>query len=240
MLAVRADLPDWLLSQPIAHRGLHDNASDIPENSLTAIKACVLAQCPVEIDIRQLADGCLAVFHDRTVDRMTRQCGVVAQFCAADLKDLTLLRTDESIPLLAEVLATVSGAVPLLIEIKCESPSARHMAALVFQELSGYSGPYAVQSFNPFVLRHMRRLDTEVPLGLLSGWRFGVSIARFAGANVLCQEVRGLDDASVQRARRNGLPVLAWVIRNHQTLRKAALLADNYIFEDGMNSAALD
>ena len=231
MSALQRDLPEWLLSQPVAHRGLHDNDSGIPENSLASITACVRAGCPVEIDVRLLADGNVIVFHDRTMDRLTHCHGPIARLRMDSIQGVTLLGTRERIPLLSEALAAIDGRVPLLLEIKCEVPPVSPVTGAVARELKHYNGPYAVQSFNPFVVRSMRRLLPGIPLGLLSGWKFGTSFVWLSRPDVLCQEVSRLEDASVQRARRSGLPVLAWVVRDEQTLSKAVRLADNYIYE---------
>ena len=231
MSAFKEDLPDWLLTQPVAHRGLHNNSAGLPENSLASIAACVRAGCPVEIDVRLLADGNIIVFHDRTMDRLTHCHGPIEHLEMNSIQGATLLGTHERIPLLSEALAAIDGRVPLLLEIKCEMPPVSPITEAAARELKHYNGLYAVQSFNPFVVRLMHRLLPGIPLGLLSGWKFGTSLVWLSKADVLCQEVSRLEDASVQRARRRGLPVLAWVVRDEQTLSKAVRLADNYIYE---------
>ena len=56
-----------------AHRGLFDNDSDAPENSLAAFKKAVDAGYGIELDVQLSKDDKLVVFHDATLKRM---CGI--------------------------------------------------------------------------------------------------------------------------------------------------------------------
>ena len=58
-----APFKEWLY----AHRGLHDNASDAPENSMRAFQKAVDAGYGVELDIQLTKDHVPVVFHDFTL-----------------------------------------------------------------------------------------------------------------------------------------------------------------------------
>ncbi len=60
------NIPEWLINLPVAHRGLHDNNINIPENSIAAFKKAIENGYAIELDIHSMADGGLAVFHDET------------------------------------------------------------------------------------------------------------------------------------------------------------------------------
>ena len=66
------DALDWL-KRPIAHRGLHDEAKGIVENSASAIEASIAKDYAVEVDLQCAAHGVPVVFHDRTLDRLTAE-----------------------------------------------------------------------------------------------------------------------------------------------------------------------
>ncbi|MBR5969563.1 MAG: glycerophosphodiester phosphodiesterase [Lachnospiraceae bacterium] len=55
-----------------AHRGLHDNATEAPENSMAAFRKAVEAGFGIELDVQITKDGRLVVFHDDTLERMCR------------------------------------------------------------------------------------------------------------------------------------------------------------------------
>ncbi|MGI6150365.1 MAG: glycerophosphodiester phosphodiesterase family protein [Christensenellales bacterium] len=155
------------LGRCYAHRGLHDEAAGIPENSLAAFAAAADAGYGMELDVHLTKDGKLAVFHDDTLLRMCGVQGEIKDSTLAELQALTLAGTNQPIPALDELLRLVDGRVPLIIEIKGQSmnPEAcRHVHAA----LQGYPGAYVIESFNPIYLRWWRKNAPEVLRGQLS------------------------------------------------------------------------
>ena len=71
---------DWLLDMPIAHRGLHNAQAGVPENSLASFEAARDAGYPIELDVRPLRDGAVAVYHDENLSRLT---GAIAKVLGA-------------------------------------------------------------------------------------------------------------------------------------------------------------
>ena len=65
--------PEWLVARPIAHRGLHDPAAGLIENTLAAADAAIAGGYAIECDVQDTADGEAVVFHDFTLDRLTRR-----------------------------------------------------------------------------------------------------------------------------------------------------------------------
>lgn len=49
-----------------AHRGLHDNETEAPENSLPALKKAVKAGYGIELDVQFTKDRVPVVFHELT------------------------------------------------------------------------------------------------------------------------------------------------------------------------------
>ena len=60
----RADRSAMLEHRFYAHRGLFDNESEAPENSLAAFKKAVDAGYGMELDVQLTKDDRLVVFHD--------------------------------------------------------------------------------------------------------------------------------------------------------------------------------
>ena len=99
-----------------AHRGLYGGG--VPENSLPAFRRAAEMGIGIELDVQLTKDGRVAVFHDAGLRRV---CGVDGRLCdrtLAELRRLTLCGSAEHIPTLDEVLETVGGRVPLLVELK--------------------------------------------------------------------------------------------------------------------------
>jgi glycerophosphoryl diester phosphodiesterase len=102
--------------------------SQLPENSLTAIKYtvshCKIKPVIVEVDIRKSKEGTLYIMHDETVDRTTNGVGKISDLSDAYLNALYLRTssgelTNEPIPTFEKVLAYAkSNDVVLMLDIK--------------------------------------------------------------------------------------------------------------------------
>ncbi len=81
-------LPSSLLVRPIAHRGLHDRARGVIENSRAAAEAAIAAGYGIELDVQLSADGEAMVFHDETLTRLTAGSGLIRDHAAEVLTQL--------------------------------------------------------------------------------------------------------------------------------------------------------
>ena len=152
--------------RPVAHRGLHGKTLS-PENSLAAFARAADKGYGIELDVHLLSDGNLAVFHDKTLCRMTGKQGAIKNLNIGQLSHYKLENTDESIPAFFEVLALVNGRVPLIIELKCENNVSK-LCKKVMEELEGYKGPYVIESFDPRPLIWFRKNRPDVTRGQLA------------------------------------------------------------------------
>lgn len=150
-----------------AHRGLHDNSSQAPENSMEAFKRAVAAGYGIEMDIQISADGVPVVFHDFTLKRICGKEGKVCDYTWQELKTFRLCGTEETIPCFEEVLKEINGAVPLIVELKAEQFDISVCEA-ADRLLEKYQGLYCVESFNPLALFWYRKNHGKVVRGQLS------------------------------------------------------------------------
>jgi glycerophosphoryl diester phosphodiesterase len=226
---------EWITTRPIAHRGLHQGRT-VPENSLAAFGAAIAANHPIELDVQLLADGHLAVFHDRDLKRLTGKKGRIADQTLATLSTLALYDTDQTIPPLAEVLALVDGQVPLLIEIKNEKKVGPPEQALI-KALTGYRGEFAVQSFNPRSLQWFKHHAPDILRGQLASkpqkfLRSHLLLTWASCPHFIAYNVKALPTLPTTLARhRFNRPLLAWTVRSQADCAKAHQHADNYIFD---------
>lgn len=150
-----------------AHRGLHDNASDAPENSLAAFKKAVEAGYGIELDVQLTKDSVPVVFHDFTLERICGKPGKVCDYTWQELKTFRLCESEETIPRFEEVLKIVEGRVPLIVELKVEWMDIS-VCPVVDELLRKYQGLYCIESFNPLALFWYRRKHNDVVRGQLS------------------------------------------------------------------------
>jgi len=244
------ELPAAFLGAPIAHRGLHDRAAGIIENSRAAAEAAIAAGYGIELDIQASADGEAMVFHDDEMPRLTGRPGRVTDYPAAELARTQLIGGGETIPTLAEFLALVAGRAPLLIEVKDQDgmlgPDVGPLEARVAELLAGYAGPVALMSFNPHSVAALAEVAPGLPRGLTScsfedsdlslpDYRLAelANLEDFerTGAAFISHDHRDLANPAVTRLRARGVPILCWTVRSAAEEAAARRGADNITFE---------
>ena len=219
-----------------AHRGLHDPAQGIPENSLTAFRRAVERGFGAELDVHLMADGELAVVHDSDLTRVCGKKAVVEDLTAGELRNYPLLGTGEAIPLFREVLALFEGRTPLVIELKVERSNANALTDAVMTALEGWNGTYCVESFHPAALMRLKERYPWVLRGQLSqnfmrGSQTGnLSLpARFVLANLLTTAFTRPDFIAYHWKDRGNLSLrwmralygvheMGWTVRDRDTM----------------------
>ena len=109
---------DWLIARPIAHRGLHDAAHGVIENTAAAVRAAIAASYGIEVDLQVSADGEAMVHHDAELGRLTDGDGRLDQLSAAALKRVPFRESAEHMLTLGELCDLVAGRVTILLELK--------------------------------------------------------------------------------------------------------------------------
>lgn len=160
-----------------AHRGLYSRDGSVPENSIASFSAAVKAGYGIELDIQLSKDGEIVVFHDDGVARMCGQEGSVSDYTLAELKAFRLLDTDEQIPTFEEVLKTVDGKVPIIVEFKAGKQN-RMLCEKALKMLRDYdrahggkgrgSSLYCVESFDSRIVLWFRLNAPDLYRGQLA------------------------------------------------------------------------
>jgi glycerophosphoryl diester phosphodiesterase len=236
-----------LLTGPaVAHRGLWA-ADGAPENSLAAFQAARHAGYGVELDVQLSADGEAMVFHDAELARMTGHAGRVADRTAAELGDLRLLGTEEPIPTLTEVLAEIGRHTLVLVELKTPTGAVGPLEQRVHEIIMDHAGPTAVIGFNPYSHAWFADRFPGVLRGLDS-YRFndanadhlapkqraafaGLEQVAIARPHFLALSLDVVASEPARRHRAEGMPVVAWTVREPAQWEAARPHADNLIFE---------
>lgn len=234
-----------LVGRLYAHRGLHDNAGDAPENSLRAFKKAVDAGFGIELDVQLTKDRIPVVFHDFTLERVCGVEGKLSRRTWQELQELSLCGTDQKIPKLEEVLELIDGKVPLIVELKIESADVS-LCPAVDRLLSRYRGMYCIESFNPLGVLWYRRNRRRVVRGQLSDafYREGEykGLLYFLLQNLMFNwlgrpdfiaynhKYPGMLSRSLCRSLYHGKSA-AWTIKSQEELETAKKYFDIYIFD---------
>lgn len=231
----------WLVERYIAHRGFHNE--NAPENTLSAFKNAIKFGYAIELDVQQIEDGTIIVFHDISLQRLTGKDGYTKNLKKKDLKNLKINNTENHIPTLEETLDFIDGQAPVLIEIK-NINKVGEMERKVWEILKNYKGEYAVQSFNPFSLEWFKVNAPKVLRGQLSSFFKGENIAfykkyflkrmyfnkKVSQPNFIAYDSKFLPNRFVSKYKE--LPLLAWTIRSQEEYMRVLPHCDNIIFEN--------
>ena len=228
----------------IAHRGLHTETSEAPENTMAAFQRAKAAGYGVELDIQFTADRQIVVFHDADLKRM---CGVDARVDALTYEELcayTVQGSDQHIPLFSEVL-TLLGDTPIVCELKSHgSNTDMRLCEAACPLIVAYAGPICVESFNPLMVRWFYKHHPEIRRGFLTqryknniGFWLGMVLAGLL-PNVLIRPdfiaLRHTDRRlpGFRLCRRLYRPwAIAWTVCSQKEQDAALKHFDNVIFE---------
>jgi glycerophosphoryl diester phosphodiesterase len=249
---VSANAPAWLVARPIAHRGLHDAAKRVVENTLGAAEAAIRSGFAIECDVQLSRDGEAMVFHDDALGRLTRARGALSEKTVAEIQAAPFRHSEERAPTFPQLLARLAGRTPLICELKSRFDGDMRLAERVAALALDYDGPLAIKSFDPAPIAHLRARFAGIgPLGVVAqasyrGWHWRAlsaaqkeSCAAFlhypeTRPDFLSWSVDDLPHPTPFLLRRlEGLPVMAWTVRTPAQRRKASRWADQIVFEGG-------
>jgi glycerophosphoryl diester phosphodiesterase len=228
--------PSWLIERPIAHRGLHDAARGIIENTLRAAEAAIAGGFAIECDLQLSTDGEAVVFHDETLDRLIKGSG-------------------EPPPVFPAFLDKVAGRTPIVCELKSRFDGDWRIADRAAALASAYDGPLAFKSFDQELSAYLRlrrphmRSGAPCPVGVLAqaayddpAWdvlradekrdwsdfdHYDLSRPDFLSWNVddLPHKIPFLVKELT------GAPILAWTVRDARQREAAHIWADQIVFD---------
>ncbi|MGI9353457.1 MAG: glycerophosphodiester phosphodiesterase family protein [Rhizobiaceae bacterium] len=226
----------WLRDRPVAHRGLHDPAKKIYENTLTACAAAARRDYAIEVDLQPSSDGVPMVFHDFELDRMTDMEGEIRDKTSAELQAIRIMGTNDGIPTLRDLLELVSGEVGLVIELKGRKNADKGFVEAVARELKGYRGDAVIMSFYHHLLEDARSQAPHLPLGLTAygddeNYDQHRRIAQKSNVDFISYELKNLETRFVSEFRQTGRPIISWTITNEAEAEYSAKFADQPTFE---------
>lgn len=172
---IRPNLPKRditpLMGRDYAHRG-YWNTNDPgeenrPENSLAGFRAAVEKDYGIELDVHLTKDGHLVVHHDDSLKRLTGVDIRIADSTLAEIRACKL-PNGEPVPTYDEVLDTVAGRIPMIVEVKVENRNHDALSKAVYKRMQRYEGPWCMESFDPRAVKWFRMNAPEIIRGQLA------------------------------------------------------------------------
>lgn len=232
----------WLTDVYVAHRGLFDNGSGVPENSLPAFVKAVENGFGIETDVQMSKDGVLVVFHDDKLKRMTGADGLLTDYTFEELRKMRLLNTECVIPTFEEFLQAANG-VNLIVEIKTHE-NIGEVERKTYEALKNYKGNYCVESFNPFIIRWFKKNAPEVIRGTLScdyanaPWsRFkksllaNLKLCKWNGSQFIAYDAKTVAVNKAVKKFGKKIPIICWTVKSQSQYDELCPYFDNMIFD---------
>lgn len=238
--------------RPIAHRGLHDRARGVIENSASAFEAAIARGYSIECDVQLSRDGIPMIFHDDDLDRLTGVHGPVGDKTMAELASIRLLDSaaGDTPQRFTAFLAQVAGRVMLQIELKKQSSEAatQVLAQTVMDALKSYRGPVTLESFDPRLIVEVKKRGASMPVGIITygydepTWDSDLTSSDrlvlrhllhwpFTRFDFISCRNNALDLPAVKLFRSFGLPVTTWTIKSPAAALATLGKADQIVFE---------
>jgi glycerophosphoryl diester phosphodiesterase len=240
---VRSKSPetDWLTARPVAHRGLHDAARGVIENTPSSVAAAIAADYSIEVDLQITADGEAMVYHDEALGRLTEGSARLDAMTAADLKRVAFKASADRMLSLGDLCDMTAGRSTLVLELKSHFDGDPRLPLRVAEVLKTYSGPVAAMSFDPAQIATIREAAPGLRRGLVAERHersHPVDRSTYLRSlwesrpQFLAYSVRDLPSPVPLISRYLlGLPLLTWTVRSDDDRARAGRWADQMIFE---------
>lgn len=207
----------------IAHRGVTEDAIENTVESLEAAKAKNADY--VELDVQQLKDGTLIVFHDPNFKRLTNLNKKVGEVTWEEIQHIPLIEDDliSYIPRFDEYLE-VAAAIdqPLLIEIKANPSDDANFVQSVLDTVNNSSlnkEDVLYQSLSKESILKIKELQPEAYTGYIIGINLG-------GLENFDTDAYSIDETSVTKrvvidARRYEKDLFIWSVDTMDVIERA-------------------
>jgi len=241
---------DWIPVRPsfyqkgelvkIGHRGASALAH---ENTVASfIKAVETGMMGVELDVQYSADKQLVVFHDWELKTLNSSDKIIEKIPYSEIEKISLNDNENNkIPLFREVLNVLSKKCIIVVEIKSIHYFNTGLEKNVLEIIKEFNFEQncIISSFNPLILRRIRKLNPNILTAYL--WsktdpQFILNSPLFVW---LCRpdafhaDIAFLEEKLMHWIRRKKMSVLTFTIKNKSDLSKARHLGvDGIIVDD--------
>ena len=223
----------------IGHRGVPINEH---ENTLKSFKLAVASNLDgVELDVQLTSDKELIVYHDWTCINNLGFEVVIENMDYSTLQNIKLTNEPNgNMPLLSEVLSILPNKYIKIIEIKSKYIKNTGIEKKILTMLEKYKiiNSCIISSFNPFVIRRINRLNSNIQTALL--WTMDDPIflintplwVWWCRPDGFHADINYLNQNLVNWIRKNQMSIFGFTVKSEEQYQKALDLDLDGIFID--------
>ncbi|WP_242527903.1 glycerophosphodiester phosphodiesterase [Allomuricauda sp. CAU 1633] len=205
----------------IGHRGAMGHET---ENTLVSIKKAMdLGVDMVEIDVFRIDSGEIAVFHDRTVDRLTNGSGMIEDYNMFAMRQL-VVEGGHRIPILQDVLKLINNQVALNIELKGykTADKVNQIVSYYISDRGWSPDNIIISSFIWDELREMRKINPEVKIAVLTEEDplQAIEVAKELNAVAINPNYTTLTQENTDKIHDEDLKVYTWTVNEPEDIQR--------------------
>ena len=223
------------------HRGI---PSLMPENTLLSFqKAIELGVDGIEFDVQITKDEILVVHHDPTLERLTDKYTQISSLNYEELKDIDARGKNfqnlnfQYIPTLEEVLKSLPEDIIINIEIKSQQIFSEGMETPTVALIEKFNlvDRVVVSSFNPLILRKIKKLNKEIMIAQLLDQDepyssfYWIYVSR---PTLIHLNIDQINKSILNKIKKSGVPIFAYTVNSLDQFKTAKSLKLNGIFTD--------
>ena len=219
----------------IGHRGAKGYVAENTYESIS--KAIELGVDGIEIDIFKCASGELVLFHDKNLQELTGESGLIENLTIKELENFLVLGKYK-IPTLKNVLTRIEK--PLFVNIELKGLNTAQATSKIIVDISTSTSwsleHFIVSSFNWDELELFRSIDKNTPVGVLVSKSMSINEAIEFGKKINAQAIHPnfklLNDKTVKKIKNNGFKIYTWTVNNEDDINFMKKLKVDGIISD--------
>ena len=219
----------------IGHRGAKGYVAENTYESIS--KAIQLDVDGIEIDVFKCASGELVLFHDKNLEELTGESGLIENLTIKELEQFLVLGKYK-IPTLTDVLTRIEE--PLFVNIELKGLNTAQGTSKIIADISTSNSwsieHFIVSSFNWDELEQFRSIDKNTPVGVLVSKSMSINEAIEFGKKINAQAIHPnfklLNDKTVKKIKNNGFKIYTWTVNDKDDINFVKKLKVDGIISD--------
>ncbi len=211
---------NWITKKIISHRG--EESENVLENTSQSFENAIEKNMIIEMDVLLTKDNHLIVFHDAHAKRLLGVNKRIKNMTLEEIQSLSL-PNGEKVMTLDDALKQINHRTEVIVDIKPQISVSKDRVVSAFNKVfkeyhKEENNDISVQSFDPFLLKKIRKNNPGVLIGQLAFLVEDFIFATFLKPDYLSVNVKMFNFFHNLRKKRS-LPLIGWNVKENNFLQ---------------------